>query len=106
MKKIQYFGKEYTVRFDTDPAPKRSRQKRGITCTLISDSTTVVGRAECSVKDHFVRETGEALSLQRALDSISDKIVRDQKRLAFNTLRESVETIKVAGTAKKMSKRV
>ena len=88
MKKIVYFGKEYTVRFDTDATPTKKRQKRGITCTLTTSlNETIVGRAECSIKDSFVRETGEALSLQRALDAISDKMVREQKQLAFSALR-------------------
>lgn len=99
MKKISYFGKEYTVRFDTDAAPTRKRQKRGITCTLISGNDIVTGRAECSTKDNFVRDTGEALSLQRALDSISDKIVREQKQIAFSTLRGASEK----KTAKKVA---
>lgn len=88
MKKITYFGSNYTVRFDTDPEPTKRRVKRGMTCTLESDNGAIIkARAECSVKDKFSRETGEALSLTRALDSISNKIVKDQKRAAFGALR-------------------
>ena len=87
MRQITYFGKDYSVRFDTDPEPTKKRVKRGMTCTLMSETEApIVARAECSIKDTFKRETGEALSLNRALEMISNKIIKAEKRKAFVAL--------------------
>ena len=97
MKTIEYFSKTWTVKFDTDPAPKKSREKRGMTCTLTAtDGEVVIARAECSNKDTFSRETGEALSLKRALESISSKMVKIQIRNAFAMLKSNTPDSKMA----------
>lgn len=100
MRQIEYFGRLWTVRFDTDREPSKTTGRMGVNCTLtaLDNGEVVTARSECSNKDTFRRETGEAESLKHALNVINKAAIRH----AFITLKQSDKGSRISvGSSKK-----